>query len=45
MSIFTQNNKVAICLQYIKKEVSDEIGFPDVDKLGSSLQIGNDIQT
>ena len=45
MSIFTQNNKVTICLQYIKKEVSHEIGFPDVDKHKRSLQIGNDIQT
>ena len=44
MSIFTQNNKVAICLQYIKKDVSDEIGFPDVDKHERSLQIGNGIQ-
>ena len=43
MPIFTQNNKVAISLQYIKKEVSDEIGFPHVDKHESSLQIGNDI--
>ena len=38
-----KNNKVAISLQYIKKEVSDEIGFPHVDKHESSLQIGNDI--
>ena len=43
MFIFTQNNKVAISLQYIKKEVSDEIGFLHVDKHESSLQIGNDI--
>ena len=43
MPIFTQNNKVAISLQYIKKEVSDEIGFLHVDKHESSLQIGNDI--
>ena len=28
----TQNNKVAISLQYIKKEVSDKIGFSHVDK-------------
>ena len=43
MPIFIQSNKVAISLQYIKKEVSDEIGFPHVDKHESSLQIGNDI--
>ena len=43
MPIFTQNNKVAISLQYIKKKVSDEIGFPHVDKHESSLQIDNDI--
>ena len=35
----TQNNKVAISLQYIKKEVSDEIDFSHVDKHESSLQI------
>ena len=35
----TQNNKVAISLQYIKKKVSDEIGFLLVDKHESSLQI------
>ena len=43
MPIFTQNNKVAISLQYIKKEVSDEIGFPHVDKHEIFLQIGSDI--
>ena len=43
MPIFTQSNKVAISLQYIKKEVSDEIGFPHVDKHEISLQIGSDI--
>ena len=42
-SHITQNNKVAISLQYIKKEVSDEIGFPHADKHESSLQIDNDI--
>ena len=36
----TQNKKVSISLQYIKKEVSDEIGFPHVDKHESFLQIG-----
>ena len=35
----TQNNKVAISLQYIQKEVSDEIDFLHVDKRESSLQI------
>ena len=35
----TQNNKVAISLQYIKKEVSDEIDFSHIDKHESSLQI------
>ena len=34
-----KNNKVAISLQYIKKEVSDEIDFLHVDKHESSLQI------
>ena len=35
----TQNNKVAISLQYIQKEVSDEIDLSHVDKHESSLQI------
>ena len=36
----TQNNKVAIFLQYIQKEVSDEIDFLHVvDKHESFLQI------
>ena len=43
MPIFTQNNEVAMSLQYIKKEVNDKIGFPHVDKHESSLQISNDI--
>ena len=43
MSIFTQNKKVAISLQYIKKEVNEEIGFRREDKHESSLQIGNEI--
>ena len=43
MPIFTENNKVAISLQYIKKKMSDEIGFPHVGKHESSLQIRNDI--
>ena len=40
---FTQNNKVAFSLQYIKKKVSDEIDFSHVDKHKRSLQINNDI--
>ena len=35
----TQNNKFAIFLQYLKKEVSDEIDFLHADKHGSLLQI------
>ena len=35
----TQNNKVAISLQYIKREVSDEIDFLYADKHESSQQI------
>ena len=35
----TQNNKVAISFQYIRKEVSDEIDFLHIDKHESSLQI------
>ena len=35
----TQSNKVAIFLQYIEKEESDEIDFSHVDKHESSLQI------
>ena len=34
-----QNNKVAIPLQYIQKEVSDEIDFLHIDNHESSLQI------
>ena len=34
-----QNNKVAISLQYIKKEVSDEVNFSHVDENEISLQI------
>ena len=39
----TQNNKIAFSLQYIKKEVSDEIDFSHVDEHESSLQINTDI--
>ena len=35
----TQNNKVAISLQYTKKEVSDEIYCLHLDKHESSLKI------
>ena len=35
----TQNNKFAISLQYLKKEVSDEVDFLHVDKHKSFLQI------
>ena len=35
----TQNNKAAISLQYVKKEVTDKIDFLHVDKRESSLQI------
>ena len=35
----TQNNKFAISLQYVKKEVSDEVDFLHADKHESFLQI------
>ena len=35
----TQNNMVAISLQHVKKEVSDEIDFWHVDKHENSIQI------
>ena len=35
----TQNNKLAIFLQYLKKEVSDEADFLHADKDESFLQI------
>ena len=35
----TQNNKFAISLQYLKKELSDEVVFLHVDKHESFLQI------
>ena len=34
-----QNNKFAISLQYLKKEVSDEVDFSQVDKHESFLKI------
>ena len=35
----TQSNKVAISLQYLKKEVSDEVDFLHADKHKSLLQL------
>ena len=35
----TQNNEFAISLQYLKKEVSDEVDFLHADKHESLLQI------
>ena len=35
----TQNNKLAISLQYLKKELSDEVDFLHVNKHESLLQI------
>ena len=35
----TQNNKFAISLQYLKKEVSDEVDFLHADMHESFLQI------
>ena len=35
----TQNNKFIISLQYLKKEVSDEVDFSHADKHESSIQI------
>ena len=35
----TQNNKFAISLQYLKKEVSDEVDFLHANKHESFLQI------
>ena len=35
----TQNNKFAISLEYLKKEVSDEVDFLHADKHESLLQI------
>ena len=35
----TQNNKFAISLQYLKKEVSNEVDFLRADKHESLLQI------
>ena len=37
----TQNNKFAISLQYLKKELSDEVDFLHADKHESLLQINS----
>ena len=39
----TQNNKFAISLQYLQKEMSDEVDFLHVDKHESLLQIDTKI--
>ena len=36
---FTQNNKFAISLNYLKKDVTDEVDFLHADKHESFLQI------
>ena len=41
----TQNNKFAISLEYLKKEVSDEVDFLHADKHESLLQIDTMILT
>ena len=41
----TQNNKFAISLQYLKKELSDEVEFLHSDKHESLLQIDRTILT
>ena len=35
-----QNNKFAISLQYLKKEVSDEVNFLHADKHDNFLKVG-----
>ena len=39
----TQNNKFAISLQYVKKELGDEVDFLYADKHERLLQIDNKI--
>ena len=39
LSQITQTNKFAISLQYLKKEVTDEVDFLHADKHGNFLQI------
>ena len=41
LSLITQNNKFAISLQYLKKELSDEVDFLHADKHESLLQINS----
>ena len=41
----TQNNKFAISLQYLEKELSDEVDFLHTDKHESLLQIVNNFFT
>ena len=38
---FTENNKFAISLRYLKKELSDEVDFLHADKHESLLQINS----
>ena len=38
-SLSSQNSKFAMSLQYLKKEVRDEVDFLDVDKHQSFLQV------
>ena len=40
---FTKNNKFAISLQHVKKEVSDAVDFLHADKHESLLQIDTKI--
>ena len=37
----TQNNKFAISLQYLKKELRDKVDFLHTDKYENLLQIGS----
>ena len=37
----TQNNKFAISLQYLKKEMRDKVDFLHTDKYENLLQIGS----
>ena len=39
MAIFSQNRKFVITLQYLKKEVRDEVDFLHADKRQSFLQV------
>ena len=44
-SQITQSNKFAISLQYLKKELSDEVDFLRTDKHESLLQTDNNFFT